>query len=134
MGAVDSGFLFALDDRRDRWHSRAMSFAGTSAEGWVCTWPVLSEACRLLLRELQPRFAIEWMDDAARGALEVWSPPAGALGRVGMLMAKHADLPMDLADASLVLPAEPWATVVSCRPTSATSRPTAGRAANRSTT
>jgi predicted nucleic acid-binding protein len=106
MIAVDSGFLFALANQRDRWHVRARSFAGTSAEGWVCTWPVLTEACHLLLRDLPPRFAAGLMDDVARGAMDVWSPPAEAMGRIGMLMHKYADLPMDLADASLVLLAE----------------------------
>ena len=106
MIAVDSGFLFALADQRDHWHARAAAFAGTSAEGWVCTWPVLAEVCYLMLRDLHPRFAIQLMDDVAAGALEVWSPPMAALGRIPVLMTKYADLQMDLADASLVLLAE----------------------------
>ena len=106
MIAVDSGFLFALADQRDRWHARATAFAGTSDEGWACTWPVLTEACPLFLSRRQPRFAVQLMDDVAAGAMEVWSPPAASLGRIAVLMGKYADLPMDLADASLVLLAE----------------------------
>lgn len=106
MIAVDSGFLFALVNQGDHWHARARSFAATSAEGWVCTWPVLTEVCHLLLRDMHPRFVAGLMDDVAAGAMDVWSPPDAALGRIGVLMNKYADLPMDLADASLVLLAE----------------------------
>jgi predicted nucleic acid-binding protein len=35
---VDTGFLFALVDRRDTWHARAAALAGTAAEGWITTW------------------------------------------------------------------------------------------------
>ena len=106
MIAIDTGFLFALADRRDAWHRRAMAQAGTAAEGWVTTWPVLTETCHLLQRSLGAEFAAALMDDVANGSMAVWPIDDSAQKRIPALLRKYARLPMDLADASLVLLAE----------------------------
>ena len=106
MIAVGTGFLFALVDRRDRWHARALAQRATAAEGWVTTWPVLTEACHLFQRHLGSDFAAALMEDVADGGLHVWALPAPRWAAVPGLMRQYAALPMDLADASLVLLAE----------------------------
>jgi len=104
--AVDTGFLYALADADDAWHSRARAHEKTAAEGWLTTWPVLTETCHLMLRRLGPEFAAALMADVATGGIGVWSPPAELLAQVPALMRRYAKLPMDLADASLVLLAD----------------------------
>ena len=106
MISVDSGFLYALADAGDAWHTRALAHTDTATDGWVSTWPVLTETCHVLVRRLGPEFAAALMDDVANGGITVWSPSAEALAQVPPLMRKYAKLPMDLADASLVLLAE----------------------------
>lgn len=106
MIAVDTGFLYALVDRDDAWHERAKAMVPTATQGWVTTWPVLTEATHLMLRWLGPRFAAALMDDVASGAVALWNPSEPQLGRIAPLMRRYAKLPMDLADASLVLLAE----------------------------
>ena len=106
MIAADSGFLYALVDRRDAWHARAAAQAGTAAEGWITTWPVLAEVCHLFHRRLSPRQANALMDDVADGLLMVWDLPRALYHRIPALMQQYANLPMDLADASLLLLAE----------------------------
>jgi predicted nucleic acid-binding protein len=106
MIAADSGFLYALVDRRDAWHARAAAHVGTAAEGWITTWPVLTEVCHLFNRRLSPGLASQLMADVADGLLMVWDLPRAQLQRVPALMQQYAQLPMDLADASLVLLAE----------------------------
>jgi predicted nucleic acid-binding protein len=106
MLLVDSGFLFALADRSDRWHTRALAHCRESSEGWVTTWAVLTETCHLLLHRLGPEPATVLMDDVAIGAIDVWTPPPAAWVQIAPLMRKYTKLPMDLADASLVLLAE----------------------------
>ena len=106
MIAVDSGFLYALADASDAWHLRALSQSHTLEEGWVTTWPVLAEVCHLFIRRLGTEPAVVLMADVAAGLVEVWSPPVAALAEVAPLMRKYATLPMDLADASLVLLAQ----------------------------
>lgn len=106
MIAVDSGFLYALADASDAWHPRALSQRHTVEEGWITTWPVLAEVCHLFLRRLGAEPATVLMADVAAGLVEVWSPPAAQIGEIAPLLRKYASLPMDLADASLVLLAE----------------------------
>jgi hypothetical protein len=106
MIAVDSGFLYALVDRQDAWHRRAAALAHTASQGWITTWPVLTEVCHLYQRWLSPREATALMADVADGLLAVWDIPPARTRAVPGLMQQYANLPMDLADASLVLLAE----------------------------
>ena len=106
MISIDTGFLLALADRRDAWHQRAMAQAGSAVEGWITTWPVLTQACHLLQRSVGSEFAAALLDDVADGSMAVWSITEDAHKRIPTLMRKYAELPMDLADASLVLLAE----------------------------
>jgi len=106
MIAVDAGYFIALADVRDRWHARAVALAPTQDEGWITTWPVLTEACHLIGTRLRQDIAIALMEDAAEGSLLIWTPPVERVSRIPELMRKYAKLPMDLADASLVLLAE----------------------------
>lgn len=106
MIAVDAGFLYALLDRRDAWHERAKAAAPTVQEGWVTTWPVLTEATHLMTRRLGTRFAQALMDEVADGGLVAWDIPQEKVMRIPAMMQRYASLPMDLADASLVLLAE----------------------------
>jgi predicted nucleic acid-binding protein len=104
--AVDSGFLYALADRRDAWHVRAVAAATTQPEGWITTWPVIAEACHLLGGRLGVQYAAALLEDAGERTFELWDIPAQARRRLPALMRKYSRLPMDLADASLVLLAE----------------------------
>ena len=106
MIIADAGFFYALIDRRDAWHSRAVSALDTQAEGWITTWPVLTEATHLLMRWIGPDAVQALLREVADGAIAVWSWPLAHTERMVQLMARYASLPMDLADASLVLLAE----------------------------
>ncbi len=106
MIAVDTGCFIALADGHDVWHARALAQLHTQAEGWVTTWAVLTETCYLLQSRLGGHFAAALMDDVAEGSLRIWSPTDAALARIPTLLRQYASLPMDLADASLVLLAE----------------------------
>ena len=106
MIAVDSGFLFALADATDAWHVRALARRDTATEGWVTTWPVLAETCHLFLRRIGTDPMAVLMGDVADGHIQVWNPQTEDLLQLPALLRKYASLPMDLADASLVLLAE----------------------------
>jgi uncharacterized protein len=104
--AIDTGFLVALLDKRDAWHARAWDMRDTASVGWITTWPVLTECCHLLQRALGTDYVVGLMEDVASGGLQVWQLPEAQLARIPQLMRKYASLPMDLADASLLLLAE----------------------------
>jgi predicted nucleic acid-binding protein len=106
MIAVDSGFLFALADATDAWHARALARRDTLVEGWVTTWPVLAETCHLFLRRIGAEPMAVLMGDVADGHIQIWNPQPEDFVQLPHLLRKYASLPMDLADASLVLLAE----------------------------
>lgn len=107
MISVDAGFIYALVDPKDGWHARAAAQAHTAtAEGWITTWPALTEASHLLANRMGIAFSAGLMDDVSDRALAIWELPTDAASRMATLMRKYAALPMDLADASLVLLAE----------------------------
>ena len=106
MIIADAGFFYALIDRADAWHSRAVNALPTQDEGWITTWPVLTEAAHLLTRWIGTDAAQALLREVADGAIAVWQWPLAQTDRMVQLMARYANLPMDLADASLVLLAE----------------------------
>jgi uncharacterized protein len=101
-----TGVFAALADRRDWWHEIARKALRTAEEGWITTWPVITEATHLLRKRLDQQAAIDLVADVADGGVQLWTPPLKTLASLPALMRKHTNLPMDLADASLVLLAE----------------------------
>ena len=106
MIIADAGYFYALIDRRDAWHTRAVAALPTQAQGWITTWPVLTEATHLITRWVGTAAAQALLREVADGAIAVWSWPAEHTARLPDLMHRYTRLPMDLADASLVLLAE----------------------------
>lgn len=106
MISIDAGFLYAIVDRRDAWHPRSLAMTPTISEGWITTWPVVAEAAHLMSKRLGATFAAALIDDITEGNISVWDLSSANVRRLAPLMRKYAALPMDLADASLVLLAE----------------------------
>lgn len=95
---IDAGPLVAAGNKRDRRHVLSVEFIGGFEGALITTWPVLTEVCHLIPH----RAAVRFMRSVALGGIEVRDVPPGALARIADMMEKYADLPMDLADASLV--------------------------------
>jgi uncharacterized protein len=103
---TDSGYWIALLDRNDRHHYRAMEVTAGLNEQLVVTWPVLTEAAHYLAHRLGRRAAQRLLEIGEKGAFHIHQGAEADLPLLHALMEKYADLPMDLADASLVLLAE----------------------------
>lgn len=106
MLIVDSGAWLALANPRDRYHQRVRKVLTGVREPLVCTTPVLTEVSHLLLARLGSDALLRFIASWANGAFEVFELSAEHAPRIAALMKKYADLPMDLADASLVVLAE----------------------------
>lgn len=106
MIIADTGFWLALADNKDKHHQQADAFAKTSREKLISTYPVMTEVCHLLLKRQGISAQLKFITMYQLGAFDVFDIPAGDKGRILALMRQYADLPMDLADASLVLLAE----------------------------
>jgi predicted nucleic acid-binding protein len=106
MVIADTGFFLALANPKDRHHRRAVSRLDELEEPLITTWPVVTETCHLLRSRLGAASQAIFLNDLAKGAAEIFELNPSALPRLSELTLKYADLPMDLADASLVLLAE----------------------------
>lgn len=95
---VDTGPLVAWLDRSDGDHALVTAFFKKFNEPLLTTWPVLTEVCHLLPRHVVGRF-MRWV---AAGGVELAELGPVAADEIARLMEKYDDLPMDLADASLV--------------------------------
>jgi len=106
MLIADTGFWVALANRKDRHHHRAVERLRELAEPLVTTWPVVTETCYLLLGRLGNASQAAFVRSLSAGDFELFDLRREHGARLEALMAKYADLPMDLADASLVVLAE----------------------------
>lgn len=106
MVIVDTGFWLALGNERDRHYAVAKEALRQLDEVLVTTWPVLTETCHLLLTRIGPHAQKAFIDSVAGGACELFPLDQRHTPRISVLMETYADLPMDLADASLVILAE----------------------------
>ncbi len=95
---VDAGPLIALTDRSDKHHRRVTAYLRRFTGSLLTTWPVLAEACHFMPEQVQITF-LRW---AAAGGLAVVELDESALATLADWKQKYADLPMDLADASLL--------------------------------
>ena len=101
---IDAGPIIALFDRSDRFHSKITRFLKEQAFHLVTTWPVLTEASHLLDFDNRAQIAVlEWV---YRGGIELFEADLSAVRRIIDLTRKYNDVPMDLADATLVVAAE----------------------------
>ncbi len=103
---ADSGYWIALFDRRDKYHQRAVEAARNLAEQLLVTWPVLAETTWVLGERLGSAAVQDMLRIGEQGAYRIHAMAQHDLPQLRALMEKYADLPMDLADASLVLVAE----------------------------
>ena len=100
---ADSGPLLALFNRSDNWHGRVVDWLRRNPQARVIsTWPVATEVCALLARRVSNAAALDFLRWVERGGLTLDVPaPAATLQEVLRISVRFADLPFDLADASV---------------------------------
>jgi len=103
---TDAGPLIALIDRRDSQHAKCVEAARTLVGPMLSTWPAFTEAMYLLGAEAGWRGQEPLWLMIRSGQLILADASATMLARMPALMEQYKDLPMDLADASLVALAE----------------------------
>lgn len=106
MILTDAGPLVALLDGDEPDHARCAAATTTIIRPMVTTWPAFTEAMYLLGRGGGwPAQARLWAM-FERGMLQIAELSGAVMGRMRALMEQYRDLPMDVADASLVALAE----------------------------
>lgn len=108
MILVDTGAWLALVDGRDAYHARCNAFFQGNREPLIPTYPVLVECVHLMFRQIGVAKTLVWVETLSKQGVGVFVMRAHHLSRLAELMRQYADLPMDLADASLILLAEEY--------------------------
>jgi predicted nucleic acid-binding protein len=101
---VDTGPMVALFDRDDQYHALCLQTIEKFHELLITTWPVLTECFYLL------GFSLEAQEDLwtflKRGGMDIFQMDKIHFSQCRDLMRQFRNLPMDLADASLVVAAD----------------------------
>jgi hypothetical protein len=106
MIIADTGFWVALANPKDDFHVLAQQKFADLSEPLITTWPVMTEVCHLLLQRRGITAQLKFIEMYRLGVFAVFDLDTSCAARLDRLMQDYADLPMDLADASLVLLAE----------------------------
>jgi len=106
---VDTGFWLALANKNDYYHDiskECLRELSTINIKFITTCAVITETSYLLYqrvgREAQRRFFVHYQE----GLFDTFEITSIHAARLNKLMDKYIDLPMDFADASLVILAE----------------------------
>ena len=103
---VDTGVLYAVLDRRDRHHARAVELLTMTDAVLRVPMLVIAEVAHLAATRLGTAAEIRFLADLATGEL-IAEPVAPAdWERIAELVARYRDLPLGTVDASLVALAE----------------------------
>lgn len=96
---VDAGPLYALFDRRDKYHRMAVRLIESKGPLLLTNMPVITEVAHLLGTAPKARLEfLRWVHEA----LHVDEPIGEDLPRIVAILEKYSDLRPDFADASLV--------------------------------
>jgi uncharacterized protein len=101
---IDAGPIVALLDKSDNRNPQCRFTAEELNSQFVTVWPVIAEASYLLRRIYHGQATLLAM--LADETIKVANLNREDVPRISELMAKYHDLPMDLADASIVRVAE----------------------------
>lgn len=107
MIIADTGFFIALFNANDDHHQWAINLLSNLTELLIITHPVITETCYLLVSRgggiVQE---CQFLIDIAESAFFIFEPQNLHFQRMAQLIKQYEDLPMDYADASLVVLAE----------------------------
>jgi predicted nucleic acid-binding protein len=101
---VDSGPLIALFDKDDDLHVKIIDFFSSHDYQFVTTVAVLTEVFHMLeYNKRQQEKFLEWLIE--EGTF-IWNISQDDLPQILVLTKRYSDLPMDFADATLVITAQ----------------------------
>lgn len=104
---IDTGYFVALFSKTDQFHERALQLREIiNNKKWITTWPVLTEVSHLLMSRGYGHTIKNLLQMYKSGGFDLFSFSSSHVPKMIKILEKYQDLPMDLADASLVLLAE----------------------------
>lgn len=101
---IDAGPLIALFDRDDAYHKAVEEFLRTYEGRLVTSWAVITEVLHML--DFNVQVQIDFLEWIRRDALEIPVLTKNHISRIIELTKKSSDVPMDFADATLLVISE----------------------------
>jgi predicted nucleic acid-binding protein len=101
---VDAGVLYALADRTDAWHARAVQHVKTCNTNLLAPVTVLPEAAYLIRTRLGTREELKLIESFANGEVAVEPLTDGDLSRALAVMTRYPEL--GFTDSTIVAMAE----------------------------
>ncbi len=105
MTLTDTGYWLALANKKDKYHKIAIEVTGTLDSELIITWPVITEACHLIGTRLGSSVLVKFLEQIELST-NIFEIKYEHLAQIRALMKKYNNLPMDMADASLVIAAQ----------------------------
>jgi len=101
---IDAGPIIALFNKNDKYHKVIKKFLRDYQGKLITSWPVITEASHMLDFNVQVQIDLfKWI---RLGGLLIEEVNINDIDRIIELSEKYSDIPMDLADASLVVLSE----------------------------
>ena len=107
---IDAGPLIALFDKSDTYHQktkqRLEEYRKDVHGRLITTWPIITEVTYILRAHLHLEAQVDFLKWITIGGLEMFDLQKGHLSKIIELQKKYSNLPMDFADATLLIAAE----------------------------
>lgn len=97
---VDSGPLIALFDKSDRYHLKVLEFLKSFKGSLITSWAVITEVSHML--DFNLKVQIDFLRWCSIGGVEIYNISQDELAQIITMMEKYSNIPMDLADSSLM--------------------------------
>jgi len=101
---IDAGPLIALFNRNDKYHQKIKDFIKSYDGVLTTSWPVITEVCHMI--DFNINTQIDFLKWVKLGGIRIEDIKSTEIERIIQLSEKYSDIPMDLADASLVIISE----------------------------
>lgn len=110
IAITDAGPLIALFDSSDKYHQKAKhkleEYRQDIRGGLLTTWPIITEVTYILKGHVHLQAQLDFLTWISLGGIEMFDLQKGHLSKIIELQKKYSDLPMDFADATLLIAAE----------------------------
>ncbi len=97
---VDSGPLIALFDASDKYHKVVLNFMKEYKGKLITSWAVITEVSHML--DFNLNVQIDFLKWCEVGGIEIYNISQEEILNIRVMMEKYIDIPMDLADATLM--------------------------------
>ncbi len=101
---IDSEPLIALFDKDDKYHLKLLNFMKSFNGKLITTWSVVTEVTHMLSFNISVQLNfLKWIE---LGAITIYQIEQSELTNIIKMMQKYSDIPMDLADSTLMYVAQ----------------------------